>query len=167
MIILSPHISSKQLEWRNDPKIYAWTRQNGLLSPSDHEKWLARIQSDPTIKMFGIESDYGLEVGTCGLTSINPTHGTAEFSLFIAPEHHKKGYGKPALQKLLSYGFKHMRLNCIFGETFEGNHAKNMFLSIGMIEEGKLQSRYFKHGQYINTFMVSITHDQAKEQSWY
>lgn len=157
MITLTKEISEKQFSWRNDPRITAWTRQNGLLSPLDQEQWLDKIARDPSIQMFGIIADQtGEEVGTMGLTSISQTHGTAEFSLLIDPEQHKKGYGKAALIALLKYGFDHLRLNVIFGETLHNNQARKMFKEIGFIEEGLLRSRYFKSGVYTDSIAFSI-----------
>jgi len=190
---LTKNISSKQFMWRNDPRINAWTRQNGLISEADQANWFKKIETDNTIQMFGILApskflnkefsqmlrpdqasgvlgvDYHVDtnVGTCGLTSISPVHGTAEFSLLIGPEYQNNGYGKAALIELLKYGFNHLRLNCIWGETFEGNHALKMFLSLGMKEEGRLRSRYFKNGEYKDSIMVSILQSEARSQSWW
>lgn len=168
---LTKEISPKQFQWRNDPAITDWTRQNGLISPADQERWLQKIASDPSLQMFGIlaetEDDGWQNVGTCGLTSISLIHGTAEFSLLIGPEYQQKGYGKAALAALLRYGFEHLRLHCIWGETFEGNHALQMFKSLGMQEEGKVRARYFKNGVFRDATIVSILVNEAKEQSWW
>lgn len=160
MIELDSEISHKQLYWRNHPAVTAWTRQNGLISALDMKKWFEKIDNDPTIKMFGIVEMHDGDIGTCGFTSISHVHGTAEFSLFIAPNHQKKGYGEEALIMLLKYGFHHMRFNLIFGETFEHNPARNLFKKIGFKEEGLLRQRYFKSGYYINSIPISITGEE-------
>ncbi len=166
LVQLTRTISKKQLSWRNDPRIHAFTRQNGILSDAEHAGWLERIHKDPSILMFGIK-DNNDEIGTCGLTSISLIHGTAEFSLLIDPDKHQKGYGKDALKQLLRYGFDHLRLNLIFGETFVGNHAIKMFLNLGMKKEGQLRSRYFKNGKHIDSIMVSITKEEAEKEAWW
>jgi len=167
VVILTKQISTEQYAWRNDPRITAWTRQNGLISEEDQKKWRERISSDPSIQMFGILSPQGLNIGTAGLTSINHIHGTAEFSLFISPKEQGNGYGKSALIELLKYGFKHLRLNLIWGETFHGNQAKAMFQKLGMKEEGRLRERYFKNGEYVDTHMVSLTRNEARSAEWW
>ena len=166
MISLTPFISKKQFYWRNSPEVNAWTRQNGLLSLGDMERWMDRIETDKTIKMFGLMN--GTEaVGTCGLTSIDLTHGTAEFSLLIGPEFHRKGYGRAGLIELLKYGFKNYPLNLIFGETFEGNPARHLFRKLGFVEEGFLRQRYFKNGKHINSIMLSMLREEALCQQWW
>lgn len=166
-VALSKRLSPKQLEWRNNPSVHAWTRQNGLLSIVDQVKWLEKIENDPTIEMFGIIDPNGLNVGTCGLTSISTIHGTAEFSLFIGPEHQRKGYAKSALIELLLYGFKNLRLHCIWGETFEGNPALKLFEDLGFQREGTLRERYYKNGSYVDSFMVSVLEREARERDWW
>jgi RimJ/RimL family protein N-acetyltransferase len=166
VIELTREISPKQREWRNDPAISNWTRQNGLLSESDMTKWRARIENAPTILMFGILCD-GVESGTCGLTSVSLMHGTAEFSLLVDPKLHGRGIGKAALTELLKYGFMHLRLNCIWGETMEGNHALKLFLSLGMKEEGRARRRYFKNGEYKDSIFISILREEAERQPWF
>lgn len=160
------------MSWRNDPSINAWTRQNGLLTAEDMTRWRIKIASDPTIHMFGIQcedclgSSYG-NVGTCGLTGISLLHGHAEFSLLIKPELHRKGFGRAALIELLKYGFKNLRLNRIWGETFQGNPAFKLFLSLGMMDEGVTRESYFKNGEYIDANIVSILRKEAEAQAWW
>lgn len=161
MIELAKYIPPSQaFEWRNDSSLNHWTRQNGLISRAHHEAWLKNIEEDPSIEMFGIWADSDLFVGVAGLTSISLIHGTAEFSLYIASDYKRNGYGKAALKELLKYGFHHRRLNIIWGETFVGNPALKMFLNLGMKEEGRLRQRYFKNGKYVDSIMVSLTREE-------
>ena len=91
------------MEWRNSWDIWHWTRQNDLIHWADQLDWFEKQRTDPTISMYGITADTGSKteyrelVGVTGLTDINHYHKRAEFSLYIAPEHQKKGYGKVAL----------------------------------------------------------------------
>lgn len=160
-------ISDSQMQWRNDPSIYRYTRQNGIISQADMDRWKERIKNDPSIKMFGILTPYEENCGTCGLTSISPVHGTAEFSLLIGPEYQRNGYGKAALIELLKYGFKHLRLHLVFGETFVTNPAFEMFKKLGMKEEGRVRQRYFKDGNYEDAYIVSILKEEAVLQPWW
>lgn len=149
--------SYRVLGWRNDPVINKWCRQFTDISTVAHNKWLSRIEEDPSIEMFGIyNSDEHCPVGVCGLTSINYINRTAEFSLYIAPGWQRKGYGKEALETLLAHGFWAFNLNRIWGETFDGNPAADMFLDIGMKAEGVLRESYFREGRYINSTVYSI-----------
>lgn len=168
-------ISPKQYEWRNHWRIYRWTRQNGPITKEHHERWLESYQKDPSIKMFGVVNDdvnlgdskQNLIVGTAGFTSIRPEHGSAEFSLLIDPDQQRKGYGKAALIRLFQHGFKEMRLHCIWGETFVNNPAYKLFQDLGMKTDGLLRQRYFKNGEYVDAYAISILAEEAKQQPWW
>lgn len=155
MISLSPDIPTSAREWRNHPEIRRWCRQYTLLSHDEHMRWLDRIAKDPTVKMFGVR-DGDAELGVCGLTSIDRQNQSAEFSLYIHPGAQKKGYGGQALRLLLRHGFLDMNLNRIWGESFDENPAKAMFLKLGMKSEGTLRETYFKEGRFINSEIFSI-----------
>lgn len=156
---LIAEIPPQAVEWRNTYSIRKWCRQVGLISFKDQEKWLEKVLNNPTIKMFGVmknSSQLDGHLGVAGLTSINHINQTAEFSLYIEPGSQKHGYGKMALKTLVDFGFKELNLNCIWGETFEGNEAMGMFESLGFKREGCLRSRYFKNGRIIDAYMVSV-----------
>lgn len=157
--------------WRNDPKIWRWTRQNDLLSKNHHEDWFEKQAKDPTIKMYGVHEiptihtydnhdEIKTLVGVCGLTSINLTNRNAEFSLYIAPERQGNGLAKPALKTLLFHGFKNMNLHMIWGETFGNNPAEKMFRDIGMHQDGLKRQCYFKDGSFWDAFIFTILKDE-------
>ena len=156
-ISLTGDIPDLAHHWRNNPKIYAWCRQPTLLNQWEHESWLAKIETDKSIKMFGIlDNKLQAAVGVCGLTSIDHISQKAEFSLYIDPEAQKRGHGRAALLELLRVGFYELNLNRIWGETFEHNPAANLFEDIGMIKEGILRQSYFKEGRRIDSFIYSM-----------
>lgn len=141
--------------WRNNPLIRSWCRQTGLISEVDQLKWHERIQGDQTIRMFEIVADHCV-VGVCGLTSIDRQNRSAEFSLYIGPEHHGQGYGEGALKTLLHHGFVDLGLHRIWGETFFANPAMALFLKLGMQKEGTFRDSYFKSGSYIDSHIISM-----------
>lgn len=163
IIKLTHKISPKQLEWRNNPAITAWCRQNHLLTYNDMENWFKRIQQ-PDIQMFGIEIPDGNNVGTCGLTGINWYHRSCEFSLFIGPEYQGHDYGREALKELIAYAFLRLGMNRVFGEVFSGNPALEMFKEVGFVEEGTLRQTYYKGGKFINSIMIGILNDDYRNK---
>lgn len=145
--------------WRNDPKIWRWTRQNDLISSTDHSRWFEAQAKDPNVKMYVIFRDLDY-VGICGLTSINHLNRNAEFSLYIGPEFQGRKIAKPALLTLFAHGFRNMGLKSIWGETFEGNKALNMFKQIGMTVDGTRRQFYFKDGRFHDAHLISILSDE-------
>lgn len=149
---------------RNNLLIRRWCRQTGLISEADQQKWFKRQNDDPTIQMFEVypdDVDGGVPWGVCGLTSIDLHARKAEFSLWIAPDKHRKGMAKKALKTLFSYGFDELGLNVIWGETFEDNPAKFLFKKLGMHVEGVRRDFYFKNGKHTDAILFSL-----KDHEW-
>jgi RimJ/RimL family protein N-acetyltransferase len=154
-VVLTADIPDQAREWRNDREINRWCRQDGLISGESQISWIDKIELDPAIRMFGVY-DLKKPIGVAGLTSIDRQNRSAEFSLYIAPEHQKKGYGVKALDLLLYHGFEDMGLNRIWGEVFVGNPAIHMFHNLGFKTEGCQRETYWKHGEFIDSHTVSM-----------
>lgn len=152
------------LEWRNDPMVYRWCRQFEPLEVWNHSKWLDGLSCRQDVRMYGI-FDGETPVGVCGLTSIDLINRHAEFSLYIGPEFMGHGLGERALKTLCAHGFRALNLHHIFGETFEGNRAQEMFKRVGFIFDGPRRKFYFRDGKYIDAFLYSILADEF-EAKW-
>ncbi len=145
--------------WRNSWAVWAWTRQNDLISDVEQLAWFDKQSKDPTIRMYGISlvtGAYKNLVGVAGLTSIDWPNRRSEFSLYINPEQHRKGYGKQALSMLLDHGFKNLGLHQIYGETFAGNPAIKIFTELGFKLDGTRRQFYFKDGAFRDAHLVSL-----------
>jgi len=165
-------------QWRNDPRIYSWCRQNNLISEIDQEKWFIKQNDDPTIRMFCFLNEHEPEIsngsewghsckhtpeciiGVCGLTDIDLVNRRAEFSLYVAPEFQGKGYARGVLKLLFEHGFDDLNLNLIWGETFAFNPAQYLFEKIGMKRDGVRRDFYFKGGEYIDAILYSIKREE-------
>lgn len=166
---ISENILTYYRTQRNDYKIWKWCRQNDLIDEQSHKKWFEKQSSDSSIKMYQIvtNKEFGISViGVCGLTDIDRVNQRAEFSLYIAPGQQRNGYAKAALKTLLSHGFMNQNLNVIWGETFDGNPAYDMFLKLGMKHEGTRRQFYYKEGRFIDAYLVSITKEEYLEAPW-
>lgn len=155
--------SSTIIRWRNDVRIRRWCRQKDLIHTLNHVMWYTKQANDPAISMYGICTHCNTLVGVAGLTSIDHHNQHAEFSLYICPDQHKRGYGKEALRLLFLHGFDTLNLKTIWGETFYNNPAQLMFEAIGMKKEGVLRNRYFKDGKHWDSIMYSITKEELGE----
>lgn len=145
---------------RNFEGIRKWCRQSGLISEDDQEAWYDRQNADPTIRMYEIINVENDLVGVCGLTSICMLNRRAEFSLYIFAQYQRMGYAREALDLLFTHGFNDLGLNLIYGETFQGNPAAQLFEDIGMIKEGTRRDFYYKAGEYLDAHLYSVKADQ-------
>lgn len=152
--------------YRNEYSIWKWCRQNNLISIKDQNEWYDEIAHDKTIRMYSIVNQENQVVGACGLTSIDLLNRHAEFSCYIAPNWQRCGYASAALKTLFSYGFQELNLNQIWGETFHGNPALQLFLNLDMVPTGYRRDFYFKGGKYLDAKLVSISRKEWETSKW-
>jgi RimJ/RimL family protein N-acetyltransferase len=160
LVGLVPDIPASVRGWRNNIEIRRWCRQYSLISEAEQENWMKTLHTNHSIKMFGVKSLQGTLVGICGLTSIDRVNQKAEFSLYIAPDYHGEGYGSSALYLILQHGFDDQNLNRIYGESFEGNPAQNLFSKAGMKLEGTFKQSYFREGKFIDSMIWAMTREE-------
>ena len=154
--------------WRNDYRIWKFTRQNDYLDDIEHGDWFARQTSDPTVKMYSIMLSDGEAVrvvGVCGFTSVDYRNSRAEFSLYIAPGFQRQGLGKKALSILLGHGFENHGFRLIYGETFADNPAAGMFEALGFRHEGTRREFYYKAGRHIDAHLYSILRSEWEKKT--
>lgn len=142
--------------WRNNPKIYKWCRQYEPLEKWNHEKWLSSLASRSDVKMYGIFTLENELVGVCGLTDIDYINSRAEFSIYVGEKWWGRKLGEKGLRTLLSHGFRALNLHNIWGETYDGNPAFNVFKKVGFKKDGIRRSFYFRDGVYIDAHLFSI-----------
>lgn len=140
-----------------------WTRECKPTTRIQQVMYFTNMK--PNREFFAILHE-GQIVGTTGLTEISQEHKTAEFSLLIGSEFQRKGFGMKALKELLIYGFDHLKLNLIFGETFSYrekygvNPGAKAYEKLGFKLDGTLRSRYIKHGITVDSLVYSITKEE-------
>jgi RimJ/RimL family protein N-acetyltransferase len=152
------------LMWRNDFRIYRTCRQRDVLTLGEHLKWFDRVSNhmDPSIKMYTVFRNNpptalgSKPIGICGLTNIDYINRRAEFSLYVEPSSQNLGLGKDALKTLVSHGFNTYGFESIWGESYEGNGALEMFKEIGFALEGIRRNFYYREGKFIDALLFSI-----------
>ncbi len=145
--------------WRNNYNIWKFCRQSDLISDVEQDAWFRSQSADPSIRMYKIMrrvEGMKIAVGVCGLTSIDWLNRRAEFSLYVGPEHQRKGYGREGLKILLVHAFLNLGLEQVWGESFDQNPARIMFEELGFQKDGVRRSFYFKDGRFIDAHLYSI-----------
>lgn len=157
--------TDKMLAWRNDYRIWRHCRQNDLITEASHLRWYDKQVLAEENKMYGVFNHKKNDaVGICGITSIDNVNRRGEFSLYIAPEFQENGFGKDALKTLLHHAFNCLNLNCVWGESFAYNPAREMFKSVGMKEDGLRRQFYFRDGKYVDAYLYSILRGEWENQ---
>ena len=103
------------------------------------------------------EKESGRMIGTCGFTSIDPTHRTGEIGYVINPDFKGRGYAPEAARAIVEFGFYELELNRIEARFMKGNDPSlRVMQKIGMIFEGYLRDYMFVKGEYKTVGVCSI-----------
>lgn len=140
--------------WRNNPEVYKWARQYEPMTHEEFYRWFHN-RDEKSIKRYAICVNSKC-VGVVSLSDIDWVNRRAEFSIFVDPSLKGCGYGKAGLRALLKHAFNVLNLDTVWGESFAGNPAIEMFKSIGFKEDGRRRAFYYRDGRYIDSFIVSI-----------
>ena len=87
---------------------------------------------------FGIELKESKEViGGIGISSIKPDQGTASIGYWLGEDHWRYGYGSEALEKLLDFAFRDLKIRRLEAGVFAGNSSSGKLLEkYGFKREG-------------------------------
>lgn len=139
-------------KWICDPRI-----KNGFLLRRDityheHLKWFESYKSDPSQKIFAIVED-GVHCGNCGFKFVSTIDQKAELWIYLGtPSFEGKGVARRALNTLIDFGFRKLKLNKIYLHVNESNdRALRLYENLGFHLEG-----YFKKDMKINNGYINL-----------
>lgn len=150
-------------KWRNADFIRKNVREFKPLTIMDQKKWFESLSSSNHI-MFAIEIT-GILIGCCGLTYIDWKNGCTEISIYFGMDDWQDNeYTNEAIQLLLKYGFKELRLHRIFGNIFSYNKKTiELFEHHKFILDGRIRESRYWNGQYYDELVYSILSNEYKE----
>lgn len=110
---------------------------------------------------FAIEAD-GVFIGRCGLFDFNPATQSAQLGIGIGDRNYwGKGYGRDALQVLLSYGFRLRNLRRIWLNVNSDNErAVRSYKAVGFVEEGRQRQHVWSNGRYIDLVCMGLLREE-------
>lgn len=84
-----------------------------------------------------VERESGRMIGTCGFTSFDFPHNSAEIGYVLNPDFHGRGYATEAAARVVRFGFERLRLHRIEARFIQGNEASlRVMEKLGMTFEG-------------------------------
>jgi len=167
-------VTEQDIEWlrqkRNDPKLYKYFRQDEPITEVKQKKWWRELDKSH-VRLFIVIID-NEQVGYVGFNPFNQRAMTAEFGLFILPEHQHKGYGREALRLLLKKGFEEFNLRTIYSDVLDypGEDRFAFYESIGFRKYPEYAQgiRYKKQGKWVPSikfFMMKEMWDSVKNNT--
>lgn len=103
-------------------------------------------------------------IGSIGIYA-NYQHQRAEIGYWLGVDYWGRGFMPEAVECILEYGFRVMRLNRIYATYFSGNEASRRVMEkVGMHYEGMQRQAVLKWGAYKDLGMYSILHREWVER---
>jgi ribosomal-protein-alanine N-acetyltransferase len=107
--------------------------------------WAITLKEDP--KLIGIIGHY----------RIKPEHFRAEIGYMLHPEYHGQGIISEAIEEVVNYGFKVMKLHSIEAIIDPENFGSAKALQKnGFIKEAHLKENEYYEGRFLDTVIYSI-----------
>ena len=96
-------------------------------------------------------------IGIIGHYRLKPEHYRAEVGYMIFPEYNGKGITSEALQKVVEYGFKEMKLHSIEAILDPENRAsEKVLLKNGFVKEGHFIENEYYDGHFLDSMVYSL-----------
>jgi [ribosomal protein S5]-alanine N-acetyltransferase len=96
-------------------------------------------------------------VGSIGLWRIDKENHRAEIGYMLEPSLQGKGIMYEALQKVIEYGFREIKLHSIEGQIDPRNTASAALLKkAGFVQEAYFKENYYLNGGFADTAVYSI-----------
>ena len=99
----------------------------------------------------------GKMIGTCGFTSFNCTHDSAEVGYVLNPSYWGQGIAAEALERVLQFGFEELKLHRIEAKFMEENErSRHVMEKVGMTFEGYNRESMRIKGRYVTIGVCAI-----------
>lgn len=96
-------------------------------------------------------------IGIIGHYRIKPEHFRAEIGYMLLPEFHGKGIISEAINEVVNYGFRIMKLHSIEAIIDPDNFAsEKVLLKNGFVKEAHLKENEYYEGRFLDTVIYSI-----------
>ena len=156
--------------WFNDPQVRKHLQMYLPLSMALEERWfedtLKRDQEEHPLVIEVREGEEWRPVGNLGFINIDKRDRSAEIGIAIGEKDlWDKGYGREALQLLLTHGFDNLNFNRIFLRVYEVNkRGIRCYEKAGFKHEGKMRQARFFEGHYIDVLLMSVLRDEWRQE---
>ena len=112
-----------------------------------------------------IERESGKMIGTCGFTSFDLPHNSAEIGYVLNPDFHGKGYATEAAARVVEFGFSQLGLHRIEARFMRENTASlHVMEKLGMTLEGYRRDGMLIKERYRTIGICSILIDEWKKK---
>ncbi len=148
-------------KYASDPEVtryLTWSCHTSLKETQRHIKLLQKKYASGAFNDWGlILKGSGRMIGTCGFTSFDYEHLTAEIGYVVARDMWGNGYAAEAAKRVMQFGREEFGLTGFCAKMIEGNDASlSVMKKCGMKLEGVFKNSMFIKGEYKNIVVCSV-----------
>ena len=148
-----------RVEWLNNPKVNKFIGDElGKKTTLKKEKeWFVDYQKAKNKQFFTI-CDGSTPIGFMGLSNISKQNRNADLFIAIGEDGYRgKGVGKIAMEWLIDYGFKELKLHKINLGVIKGNvPAVKLYKKLGFVVEGEMKDEVCHEGRFYDFLSMAI-----------
>lgn len=106
-------------------------------------------------------------IGEALLADLDRRNGSAQLGIFIGEvDEWGKGYGTDAVNSIVDFGFRELRLERIWLNVWtENGRARRTYEKAGFVHEATLRSDHYESGRYTSGDVMSILRDEWLSRS--
>ncbi len=143
-----------------------WYPHQSVKYTSDYLRYVsARYKLGDFSDWAVVEKESGRMIGTCGFTSFDLPHNSAEIGYVLNPDFHGRGYATEAAARVIEFGFTELGLHRIEARFMKDNTASlRVMEKLGMTLEGYRRDGMLIKQQYRTIGVCSILYEEWREQ---
>jgi ribosomal-protein-alanine N-acetyltransferase len=132
------------------------------LTLEDAEKWISVViealtNNEGITWCICLKETPEEHVGTIGLWRIEKENYRAEIGYMLEPQSQGKGIMYEAIQQVLDYGFRELKLHSVEGHIDSRNNASAALLKkAGFVQEAYFKENYYLRGSFADTAVYSL-----------
>ena len=155
----------QELRWLTDTETERFL--DYTVHPPASEEDAERSRPQPAGRiLWSIETLDRELVGTIALDAPDQKNGTFHFTMRIAREHRRKGYGEEALRILLRYAFNELRLQkCNIACIETNGPAIALYQKLGFREEGRRRRDIFTNGRFYDNVLLGLIKEEYRDEN--
>lgn len=143
--------------WRNSPEVAAFMYTDHQITPEEHARWFAGIQSDARRDYRIIVVD-GVPCGPANFYDIDRTQGRASWAYYLAdPSVRGQGVGGYVEFLMIERAFGELALRKLWCEVLIGNEAVwKLHQKFGFRQEALLRAHVVKAGRPVDVMGLGL-----------
>lgn len=160
-----PEHAADMFEYSGDAEVTRYLTWSPHSSAKETERYIRILQkkyADGSFNDWGVVlKETGKFIGTCGYTSFDYEHNTAEVGYVLGKPYWGQGFAPEAVRRVMRYGFEVLGLDGFTAKYMEGNDASGRVMQkCGMTLDGVYRHSMYIKGEFKNIVVYRVTKEQ-------